>query len=175
MTRPKVVLQPLGCIVLNVRFTTNRMCAKNNTIYMWHEQAIIEWSWWVTSNNACETSQQLIVLINGDDNSVLYCCLLPQCEALRTFCSGFPTATVAQRIQVVSILLHEAKHVLRLFCLHLNTIDWSGHVSSTIRRDNWLGFKSLWLWFRISAYGQDLWSCLWSCFRFSGSVFRVGV
>jgi len=27
-------------------------------------------------------------------------------------------------------------------------------VTSTIRRDNWLGFKSLWLGFRISAYGQ---------------------
>jgi len=30
---------------------------------------------------------------------------------------------VAQRIQVVSILLHEAKPVLGLFCLHLNTVD----------------------------------------------------
>jgi len=30
--------------------------------------------------------------------------------------------TVLQRIQVVSILLHEAKPVLGLFCLHLNTI-----------------------------------------------------
>jgi len=29
---------------------------------------------------------------------------------------------VAQRIQVVSILLHEAKAVLGLFCLHLNLI-----------------------------------------------------
>jgi len=25
----------------------------------------------------------------------------------------------------------------------LNTIDWSGHVTSTICRDNWFGFKSL--------------------------------
>jgi len=29
---------------------------------------------------------------------------------------------VAQHTQVVSILLHEAKRVLGLFCLHLNTI-----------------------------------------------------
>jgi len=29
---------------------------------------------------------------------------------------------VAHRIQVVSILLHEAKPVLGLFCLHLTTI-----------------------------------------------------
>ena len=35
---------------------------------------------------------------------------------------------VAQRIQVVSILLHEAKAMLGIFCLHLNTIVWSGHV-----------------------------------------------
>jgi len=29
---------------------------------------------------------------------------------------------VAQRTKVVSILIHEAKPVLGLFCLHLNTI-----------------------------------------------------
>jgi len=29
---------------------------------------------------------------------------------------------MAQRIQAVSVLLHEAKSVLGLFCLHLNTI-----------------------------------------------------
>ena len=63
------------------------------------------------------------------------------------------------------------KPVLGLFCLHLNTIGWSGHVTSrpTIRRDNSLGFMSLWLGFRISAYGQGL----RSSFRFSGSVFSV--
>ena len=27
----------------------------------------MEWSWWVTSNNACEPGEQLIVLANGDD------------------------------------------------------------------------------------------------------------
>jgi len=37
---------------------------------------------------------------------------------------------MAQCIQVgiVSILLHEAKPVLGLFCLRLNTTGWSGHV-----------------------------------------------
>jgi len=44
-------------------------------------------------------------------------------EALRTCCSGCLTATVAQRIQVVSILLHEAQPELGLFCFHLNTIE----------------------------------------------------
>jgi len=89
-------------------------------------------------------------------------CVLPHCEALCTCRSCFPTATVAQCIQVVSILLHEAKPVLGLFCLHLNTIHWSGHVTSTICRDNWLGFKSLWLGYRISAYGQ-VWGCVVPC------------
>jgi len=41
---------------------------------------------------------------------------------------SMPEPKVAQRIKVVSILLHEAKPVLRLFCLHLNTIGWSGQV-----------------------------------------------
>ena len=31
-----------------------------------------------------------------------------------------------------------------------------GHVTSTICRDNWLGLKSLWLGFRIRAYGQGV-------------------
>jgi len=29
-------------VTLNARFITNGMCAKNNTIYVWREQAIIE-------------------------------------------------------------------------------------------------------------------------------------
>jgi len=63
----------------------------------------MEWSWWVASNNACEASEHFIVQLanNGDDKSELvnlHCCLLPQCEALHTCCSGFLTAAVAQRI-----------------------------------------------------------------------------
>jgi len=69
-----------------------------------------------------------IVLTNGDDKSdlvisIVQSCLLPRCEALHTCCLGFLTATEAQHIQAVSILLHGAKSVLGLFCLHLNTID----------------------------------------------------
>ena len=74
---------------------------------------------------------------------------------------------MAQRIQVVSILLHEAKPVLGLSCLWLKTIGRNGHVTSTICRENWLGFKSLWLGFSIRAYGQGL----GSSFRFTGSMF----
>jgi len=80
-------------------------------------------------------------------------------------------AQSTQRIQVVSILLHEAKAMLELFCLQLNIIGGSGRVTSTIRRDNWLGFKSLSLGFRIRDFGQGL----WSSFSFNGSVLRVRV
>jgi len=59
-------------VALNVRFTTNGMCANNNThIY------------------GARTSNNRVVATRG-----LYCCLLPQCEALRTCRSGFPTATI---------------------------------------------------------------------------------
>jgi len=75
---------------------------------------------------------------------------------------------VIQHIQV-STLLREAKSVLGLFCLHLNTIAWSSHI--TRYTDNWLGFKSLWLGFWIRVYGQGL----GSRFRCRGSMFGVRV
>ena len=58
-----------GGVALNVLFTTNWLCAKikNNNIYMWCKQAIIR------------------EIATHD----LYCCLLPRCEALRTYRSGF--------------------------------------------------------------------------------------
>jgi len=63
-------------IALNVRFTTNGMCVKMNTyIYVTR-----------TSNKR--------VISSGH----LYCCLLPQCEASRTCCSGFPIATLLTRV-----------------------------------------------------------------------------
>jgi len=58
-------------VALNMWFTTNGMCAKNNThIYV------------------ARTSNDRVIAAHD-----LYCCLLPQCEALRTCCSGFPIAT----------------------------------------------------------------------------------
>jgi len=54
---------------------------------------LMEWSWWVTSNNAGGPGEQLTVLPDGDDYSDTYCSLLPQCEALRTCNSGFPITT----------------------------------------------------------------------------------
>ena len=46
-------------IALNVWSTTNGMCTKNNTIYMWCEQAIIEWPRHVNSIVACCHSTKL--------------------------------------------------------------------------------------------------------------------
>ena len=56
-------------VVVNVRFTTNGMCMKNNT----HVAR--------TSRKKMSTTWDL------------YCCLVPQCEALRTCCSTFPITT----------------------------------------------------------------------------------
>jgi len=99
-----------------------------------------------TSNNT--------VFSSGD----LYCCLLPQCAALRTCRSGFPIATVS-----IDIVLHEAKTVLGLFCFQLNTVVWSGHETSRICKET-VGW-GLWLRFHVRAYGQGL----GLCFRYRGS------
>jgi len=58
-------------VAQNARFTTNGMCAKNNTHI-----------------NVERTSNNRVIAASD-----LYCCLLPQCEALRTCRSGFPIAT----------------------------------------------------------------------------------
>jgi len=47
---------------------------------------------------------------------------------------------VAQRIQVVSILLHEAKPVLGLFCLHSTITGSSGHVTSRLQYAEAIGW-----------------------------------
>ena len=71
-----LLLQPLGWRSLNVRFTTNGMCAKNIThIYgarTSNNRVIpMEWSWLVTFNNACEPGEQLIALPDGNHQSDL--------------------------------------------------------------------------------------------------------
>jgi len=46
----------------------------------------MEWSWWVTSIDACEPGEQLIVLANGDDESDLVgWSLLLLAAAVRSF------------------------------------------------------------------------------------------
>ena len=61
-----------GSVALIAWFTTNRMCVKNSTILYVARAS--------NSKRDCEHD--------------LYCCLLPQCEALHTCRSGFPIATV---------------------------------------------------------------------------------
>ena len=46
-------------IAFNVWFTTNGMCAKNNNMYTWHEQAIIKWLRDMISIVACCHSVKL--------------------------------------------------------------------------------------------------------------------
>jgi len=48
-----------GCIVLNVWSTTNGMCVKNNNMYTWREQAILEWLQCMNSIVACCHSAKL--------------------------------------------------------------------------------------------------------------------
>jgi len=54
-------------VALNVRFTTNGMRAKNNTIYVWREQAIIEWILW--SDLGEWPPIMLVKLVNSDGTS----------------------------------------------------------------------------------------------------------
>ena len=120
--KQKFVVKKRGCcrglsVALNVRFTANGMCAKNNTqIYVAgtsNNRVIpMEWSWWVTSNNACEPGEQLTVLPDGNDESDLvgWTLLLAATvwsEALPTCCSVFPIATKWRCDQDVKVVLCE--------------------------------------------------------------------
>ena len=80
----------------------------------------------MTSDDACEASEQLIVLTNIDDKSDLVISSVACCHSVK-LCALAAQAFRPQQWhnvfrQVVSILDHEAKPVLGLFCLHLNTI-----------------------------------------------------
>ena len=89
-------------LALNARFTTNGIFANYSTVYMWREQVIIEWS------RRSDLGEWPLIMLVNLVNSWLYvltvttrvissgefcCCLLPQCEALRSCGSGFPIAT----------------------------------------------------------------------------------
>ena len=58
-------------ILVSHQAVSPTFCNKIAPMYMWRKQAIIEWFWWVASNNAYEASEQLIVLAHGDDESDL--------------------------------------------------------------------------------------------------------
>jgi len=55
-------------------------------------------------------------------------------QDMSDFLFKYDRAKSAQCIQVVPILIHETEAMLGLFCLQLNTVGWSGHVTSTIHR-----------------------------------------
>ena len=68
---------------------------------MWREHAIKEWSWdgssadinlWTIERNDWRTRRVIMAC-------ELYCCLLPQCEAVRICRLGFPIATVLHWIK----------------------------------------------------------------------------
>ena len=78
-------------------------------LWMWCEQAIIEWSRWsdlgewpltmlvnLVNSWLCLRMVTTRVISSGD----LYCCLLPRCEALRTCHLGFPIATLRSVLSV---------------------------------------------------------------------------
>jgi len=91
----RFVVKSKGCccnlsagVALNARRTTNEMCAKNNTICMWREQATTEWSWWsdlgewpliMLVNLVNSWLYMLTVKTTVISSGELCCCLLPQC------------------------------------------------------------------------------------------------
>jgi len=83
-------LQPLRWHCIECVIHHDGICVKNNThIYV---------AW--TSNNR---------LIMPCD---LYCCLLPQCEALCTYCPGFPIATVTIDCKWTTKVYYYGRHCL---------------------------------------------------------------
>jgi len=80
-------------------------CVRRTTpIYTWHEQAIIDWS-----------------------QRVISCCLLPQCQALHTCCSGFLIATKCcdNKLHWLHVLVksHPSHSTTLLSCLALQTCN----------------------------------------------------
>ena len=138
-------------------------CVRRVThIYLWRKQEIIEWCRWSDLDElpliyACEASEQLILLSNGDEksdlvisivaccHSVKLCTLAAQAFQLQQWHNAFSVYSTSWRRTCVGTILPSFEHNwLKRSCERI------------IRRDNWLGFKSLWLGFRIDAYGQGL-------------------
>jgi len=73
---PLLVLQPLRCCCVDCVIHHERDVREEQK-YMYvawtsNNRVIpMEWFWWVTSNNACEPGEHLIVLANGDDENDL--------------------------------------------------------------------------------------------------------
>jgi len=111
----------------NARFTKNGMCAKINNIYTWHDRLATNWycrGWAKWCNLLLDLTNTYVFKNFGE---YLSDCLplvaglwrkqaitewsrrlKPQCEALRTCCSGIPIATKWCCDQDVKVVLCEA-------------------------------------------------------------------
>ena len=97
-----------GGVALNVWFTTDGMCLTNNTIHI------------------CGANKQYNRVIMACE---LYCCLLPQCEALRTCRSGFPIATLPWFQYLLFAIVGDVKSTIPLTVLRSKT--WNTYTCLT--------------------------------------------
>jgi len=90
-----ILLQPAGWRCVECAILHEWDVCEEQHPYICCEQAIIKWSWQVISADTnmwtteCNDERTRRVISSGD----LYCCLLPQYEALRTCRLGFLIAT----------------------------------------------------------------------------------
>jgi len=120
-------------------FTTNGMCAKNNNIYSWREQAIIEWSRWsdlgewpltVLVDLVNSWLYALTVTTRVISSGEVYCCLLPRCEALLTCRSGFPIATLL----ISAVLIVRSTSLLKLISSHFRKYCEDNFICDRLRK-----------------------------------------
>jgi len=141
-----VMLQPLRwcCVDFVIR---NERDVREEQKYMYVARTSInrvipmEWSWWVTSNNACEPGEQLIVLANGDDESDLVgWSLLLLAATVRSF-AHMPLG-ISDRKSTYSLFVVEewsANCVLRPSC---GTFHWASSSPSAL----FIGPRNTLLW-----------------------------
>ena len=114
-------------------------------ICMWREQAIILWSRW--SDLGEWPLIMLVKLVNSwlhflivttrvISSSGLHCCLLPQCEALRTCRSCFPIATTDIHIIRINYQFLTFFCVLASGALQLSffSLDWTSRYATAETR-----------------------------------------
>ena len=121
----KMLLQPSVGVALNVRFTTNGMCAKNYTIYIWREQAIIEWSRRVISIVACCHSAKLCALAARDFRS-------QQWEVLGICCQATQKKDCDLHCNNPIVKLFKLKSLSKIILLH--TALYNYKIKKNVRR-----------------------------------------
>jgi len=89
---------------------------------------------WFTTNGICMKNNSHVARINRNKMSTtwfLYCCLVPQCEALRTGCSAFPITTKWCFDQVVKVVL--GTNFIRRTCYSCGSSQKRGDVAAISR------------------------------------------